>query len=83
MSDKSSRYWFPAKRYGVGWGTPGTWQGWGVLAVYLAVVGAMLYFFPPARNALAFYAGIFLATLALLLMCLFKGEPLRWRSGGE
>ena len=22
------KYWFPAKRYGWGWGMPNTWQGW-------------------------------------------------------
>src|SRR6266702_3273794 len=27
------KYWFPAKRYGYGWGIPTTWQGWLVLAV--------------------------------------------------
>jgi hypothetical protein len=30
--DHMSRYWFPAKRYGWGWGLPVTWQGWAVLA---------------------------------------------------
>jgi hypothetical protein len=22
------KYWFPAKRYGWGWGIPSSWQGW-------------------------------------------------------
>jgi hypothetical protein len=83
MSDKTNKYWFPAKRYGVGWSIPATWQGWLVLAVYLAAVGILLYVFPPVRNPLAFYAGTCVATLALLLICMFKGEPLRWRSGGD
>ncbi len=25
------KYWFPAKRYGWGWGIPNVWQGWLVL----------------------------------------------------
>ena len=31
-------YWFPAKRYGWGWGLPATWQGWTVLAAFLILV---------------------------------------------
>ncbi len=31
------KYWFPAKRYGWGWGIPNTWQGWLVLAVFAAL----------------------------------------------
>ena len=36
-----NEYWFPAKRYGWGWGLPSRWQGWVVLAIYavLLVVG--------------------------------------------
>ena len=32
------RYWFPAKRYGWGWGFPRTWQGRVVLAVYVILI---------------------------------------------
>ena len=32
------KYWFPAKRYGYGWGLPGTWQGWLVFGAYGALV---------------------------------------------
>ena len=31
--NKEMRYWFPAKRYGWGWGPPQTWQGWVVFVV--------------------------------------------------
>ena len=34
MSEKE--YWFPAKKYGWGWGLPSTWQGWVVYCVYFA-----------------------------------------------
>jgi hypothetical protein len=30
-------YWFPAKRYGWGWGIPVTWQGWVVFAADCAI----------------------------------------------
>ena len=32
MPPDDSRYWFPAKRYGWGWGLPATWEGWAVMA---------------------------------------------------
>jgi hypothetical protein len=47
-------YWFPAKRYGWGWGLPMTWQGWLVLAAFLALVVAGTFLFPP-RKAMAAY----------------------------
>jgi hypothetical protein len=28
------KYWFPAKRYGWGWGIPCSWRGWLVLAAF-------------------------------------------------
>ena len=37
---EQSRYWFPAKRYGWGWGFPTTWQGWLVIALYVVLIGA-------------------------------------------
>jgi hypothetical protein len=49
-----AEYWFPAKRYGWGWGLPTAWQGWLVFVGYilLLVVGAFLF---PPREALAAY----------------------------
>lgn len=44
-------YWFPAKRYGWGWGFPIAWQGWLVFGAFLGllVAGAFLFssLFPP------------------------------------
>ena len=39
MSSKP-QYWFPAKCYGCGWGTPTAWQGWAVLLVFFALLTA-------------------------------------------
>ena len=83
MIQKPDKYWFPAKRYGWGWGIPRTWQGWAVLAAYMAVLVGAAHFLPPARNVLAFSAVIAVASLALLLVCLRKGEPPRWRWGKQ
>jgi hypothetical protein len=77
------KYWFPAKRYGWGWGIPNSWQGWLVMAVFVAllVLGALL--FPPATEvgAFLFYVGILCALLAAV--CWLTGEPPRWRWGGN
>jgi hypothetical protein len=83
MTDKTKSYWFPAKRYGWGWGLPSVWQGWVVLLMYVAALAAANLFLSPVGNAPAFYAWLVIATAALLLVCFLKGEPPRWRSGGD
>jgi hypothetical protein len=76
-------YWFPAKRYGWGWGLPGTWQGWLVMAAFVALLVAGIILFPP-RAALGLFL-IYVIVLGVLLtgVCWLKGEPLRWRWGEE
>ena len=71
-------YWFPAKRVGWGWGLPRRWQGWVVLAAYLAVVLVLAWFFPRETQPMAFWFGIVFATAVLVLVCWLKGEPPRW-----
>jgi len=46
-STDRSRYWFPAKRYGWGWGLPARWQGWLVIALYVVLVGAGVVLITP------------------------------------
>ena len=76
-----TRYWFPAKKYGWGWGFPATWEGWAVFAVYLLLlVGAAPYIDVP-RHVLGFGLYWMLLTVGLLAVCWLKGEPLRWRWG--
>ena len=72
-------YWFPAKSFGWGWGAPRRWQGWLTLAVYVAALLAIGVAAPPERQTGLFLAGVALATALLLLVCLLKGEPPRWR----
>lgn len=74
-------YWFPAKRYGWGWGPPVTWQGWAVLAAFviLIVVGAIVL--PPHRATAKFVAYVVILSVALTGVCWWKGEPPRWRWG--
>ncbi len=79
MSVHHSRYWFAAKRYGWGWGLPRSWQGWVVLAIWLAVVVALT---PLLQHGVLVYSLAMLGwALVLLAVCWWKGEPPRWRWG--
>ena len=75
------RYWFPAKRYGWGWGVPVCWQGWLVLAAVavLLVVGAFL--FPPSTERSSYIAYAVVVCGLLVGVCWLKGEPPGWRWG--
>jgi asparagine N-glycosylation enzyme membrane subunit Stt3 len=74
-------YWFPAKRFGWGWGLPTVWQGWVVFVAFfvLLAVGAVILL--PGGGHLEFAAYAALLVLVLLVICLLKGEPPAWRSG--
>ena len=87
----SKKLWFKAKRYGWGW-YPCTWQGWTVLAVYLALIFAFFHWvYEPVSTEdaianvvlsefLIFVSG---TTIALLYTRWKKGEKPRWRWGGK
>jgi uncharacterized membrane protein YhaH (DUF805 family) len=79
--NEPTRYWFPAKRYGYGWGFPTTWQGIVVLLAFLAAVVAGVILLPPAQQPLLFIAYMVVQSAMLLLVCVLKGEPARWRWG--
>jgi hypothetical protein len=74
------QYWFPAKRYGWGWGPPTKWQGWAVLAVWtLLLIGGIADLgrgHPIMRTAI-----IAAMLVILLLICYLKGERPKWRWG--
>lgn len=67
--------WFPAKRYGWGWGPPVKWQGWVALCVFLGIVILAPLWYPPNRDLVKMLTVVFLATLAFGLLCWWKGEP--------
>ena len=81
MEDKG--YWFPAKRYGWGWGLPIRWQGWVVMLAYLALVVGGAAVLKPALDPPRFVTYVSLLSLLLVLVCWVKGEPPRWRWGGD
>jgi uncharacterized membrane protein YhaH (DUF805 family) len=82
MSDPDRRYWFPAKRYGWGWGLPITWQGWVVLVVWFVILypGSV---WTVMRHWALFAAFIVVMTGSLIAICYAKGEPPRWRWGDD
>jgi hypothetical protein len=81
MSDDKPVYWFPAKRFGWGWGLPATWQGWVVLIAWLLIVLTVSPFLALLLSMVGF--GAFLAAMVAILLVIsyMKGEPPRWRWG--
>lgn len=83
--DNPQGYWFKRKLYGWGW-TPVRWQGWLVIALYLA---AFWYFFKSAdavshsgSDALIGFSVPFVAiTAVLFVICYTKGEKPKWQWG--
>ncbi len=75
------RYWFPAKRYGWGWGVPISWQGWAVLAAFFALLLIGLFVFPPSVQLGAYLAYTTGLCGLLVAVCWLTGEPPRWRWG--
>ena len=80
----SKSYWFPAKAYGWGWGTPTTWQGWVVLLLWFAALFEGLYLLRHNRYQVAArLAFVVVMSIALMLLCYWNGEPPKWRWGDQ
>ena len=78
-----SKYWFPAKRYGWGWGLPTNWQGWTVIAIFAGLVLAGAIVLLPSRGPVTFVAYSVLLCVALVVVCWLKGEPPGRQSDSE
>lgn len=81
MKEKGSDpgYWFPAKRFGWGWGPPNRWEGWAVIGGYILLLSLLSLVLTRAGNELLFGIGVFVLTAILLAICWHKGEPPGWR----
>jgi len=82
MDDNEPRYWFRAKRYGLGWGLPLAWQGWVIFLSWLLIFPVGLVFLTPANQPRRLL--FILAMVALLLVIVYwKGDPRgrRWNNG--
>ena len=83
MNDKAT-FWFPAKRYGWGWGLPVRWQGWVVFALYAALAYAGVHYFKAERDVSGLLVYLAILTAALIVVVVAKGErPVGWRWGKE
>lgn len=82
MDAQQREIWFPAKRYGWGWGVPIAWQGWVVLLAYFAALAIAGWLFLPLQRAM-FIVVAAIATVLLIFVCWLKGEKPRWRWGGR
>ena len=80
-SPSPSPYWFPAKRYGWGWGLPNSWQGWAVFATFIVLVSLSAFAVPPSVDPFAFAASLVILSAGIIAICFVKGEPPRWRWG--
>jgi hypothetical protein len=83
MTPGEEHYWFPAKRYGWGWGLPTAWQGWVVMAVFFCLVLAGAVALLPSYGPPTFVAYTIVLCVFLVAVCWAKGERPRWRWGKE
>ncbi len=83
MNRQDRDIWFPAKRYGWGWGLPATWQGWAATVVYLAMLLIGAFTIDPERQLPLFLGWVTGWSVAMIAVCWIKGERPRWRWGGK
>jgi len=81
MKKNNQEIWFPAMKYGVGWGFPITWQGWAVLLSYVALLllGGLFIETSPFMIIL-FVIYVFTLSGVFFYICWKKGEKpdARW-----
>lgn len=75
MQKNNKDIWFPAKKYGVGWGLPIAWQGWVVLVSYISLLllGGLFIGESPFM-IIPFVIYVFILSGVLLYICMKKGE---------
>lgn len=82
MSKNNQTIWFPAKKYGWGWGLPIAKQGWIVVVIYFAFVAYGVFSLINHKFSLTFYFLYFgVITILLIIVCYLKGEKPKWRWG--
>jgi hypothetical protein len=82
MNTNNPRYWFRAKRYGLGWGLPLAWQGWVFFLSWMLIVPLGVRLLTPGSEQIR-WAFIAAMVSVLVVVCYWKGEPSgrRWNSG--
>jgi hypothetical protein len=83
MSNREVAYWFPAKRFGYGWGIANTWQGGCVQIAYLLFMTFGTKFMIDRQLGRLWAVVAVVLTLVLVALHYWKGEPARWRWGND
>jgi hypothetical protein len=78
---RSKPYWFPAKTYGWGWGSPTTWQGWAVIGAFTTLLLFGAVFIDPRLHVVGFLLYTTVVSGLFVYICWRTGEPPRWRWG--
>ncbi len=74
----TEKLWFKAKRYGWGW-TPVSWEGWGVVIVYIALMVWLISLIDVRHHSLSdtlvnFSIRFLVLTLVFMGICYIKSE---------
>lgn len=89
IADNPKGYWFKRKLYGWGW-TPATWEGWGVIGIYLLFLSwnvgelnaaAPAGTEPPDAAVWKFLAQVLVSTVLLIGVFWYKGQKPKWQWG--
>jgi uncharacterized membrane protein YhaH (DUF805 family) len=83
MKTSEKKIWFPAKKYGWGWGPPCAWQGWVAIVVFVVLLGAAGVLLLPGKHFSLWIAAIIGLVAALIITCLVQGERPHWRWGKD
>lgn len=84
LKEENKEIWFPAKRYGYGWGLPNTWQGSIVFLSYLLLIGVASLTLTDSPQEIAFLITfVFILTAIFIFICIKKGEKAAWRWGDK
>jgi len=83
MKPDEKKFWFPAKKYGYGWGPPNCWQGWVVLLAYIALLAGGSFVVRPDKHLALFIGYVTILSIILTIVCWLKGEKAGWRWGGK
>jgi len=83
MNTNERHIWFPAKKYGWGWGLPCAWQGWVAMAIFVALLSAAAALFLPRGHTGLWIGSVVVLAVGMFITCLVKGERPRWRWGGD
>jgi hypothetical protein len=82
MHDRQKGIWFPAKKYGWGWGFPVVWQGWLFFVLWAAALfGGIAYILANVLPSYVIPLFLIIMGAVLIAVCLAKGEQPKWRWG--